>query len=182
MSISTKTGDGGQSQWQNKRLIKSSLNFEFIGDLDELGSALGLVKSLIKNNDEEKMFLSQIQKDLMLISSLQAYTHLVDADQIKDSLKHHLAELEEKEEKLEKLLPQQKHFLLAGGSQLGAVCHLTRAISRRCERRGVEYFQANSKAPGKKLILAYLNRLSDYLHLLARWFNFQSQTKEEYWA
>ncbi len=181
MTISTKTGDKGTTQWQDKRLSKGEVEFEFIGHLDELNGWLGMIKSL-SNSTEINHFLTHIQKDIMLISSLQAFRQLMDEKEVIERLRSGLKELEEKASQLEKELPSQKHFIIPGGVEVASVTNLARAVCRRAERAAVNYFHHRNQTIGKEITLAYLNRLSDYLHLLIRWFNFHQGNQEEYWA
>ena len=181
--ISTKTGDKGKTQWQNQRLPKDCPNFDFIGDLDELSSLLGVVRSFLEPKWQTlHQDLIGIQKDLMLISSLVAYAHLIDVDQAVSDLKTHLKAIETKMEKIEKSLPHQKHFIILGGSKAAAFLHLSRSVTRRCERQAVAYFKNQKKDNVSQTVLPYLNRLSDYLYLLARWVNHQLNIKEVEWA
>ncbi len=181
--ISTKTGDKGKTQWQNQRLSKDCPNFDFIGDLDELSSLLGVVRSFLEPKWETlHQDLITIQKDLMLISSLAAYTHLMDINQTTKDLKNHLKTIESKMERIEKTLPQQKHFIILGGSKAAAFLHLARSLTRRCERKAVAYFKNQKEDKISQVVLPYLNRLSDYLYLLARWVNQQLNIKEIHWA
>ncbi len=181
MSISTKTGDKGQTQWQDKRLSKGDVRFEFVGNLDELNAWLGVIKGF-SSASKYNHLLTQIQKDIMLLSSLQAFSQLMDVDQVLERLQKGLKELEAAASELEKELPPQKHFLLPGGAKEAVLTNVARTVCRRAERSAVRYFEQQSKGKGKEVTLAYLNRLSDFLHLLMRWFNFHSEEKEEYWV
>ncbi len=181
MSISTKTGDKGQTQWRDKRLSKGEINFEFVGNLDELNAWLGMVKSF-SSDLKYNHLLTQIQKDIMLLSSLQAFSQLVDVTQVLRRLRKGLKDMESAAAKLEKELPSQKHFLLPGGTKEAVLTNVARTVCRRAERSAVRYFGHRSKKEGIEVTLAYLNRLSDFLHLLMRWFNFRSDKQEEYWV
>jgi len=181
--ISTKTGDKGKTYWQNQRLSKACPNFDFIGDLDELSSLLGVVRSFLEPKWQTlHQDLVAIQKDLMLISSLAAYAHMININQALHDLKSHLATMEAKMEKIEKSLPQQKHFIILGGSKAGAFLHFARSVTRRCERQAVAYFKNPKENKISQVVLPYLNRLSDYLYLLARWVNHQLNIKEIHWT
>ncbi len=183
--ISTKTGDKGKSQWQTTRLTKDCPNFDLIGDLDELISLLGVVKSFLVQAEVEdiKLKLSRIQKDLMLISSLLAYKQVVEVKQVIHDLNKSLETIEVDQEAIEANLPHQTVFLLPAGAKPAVFCQLARAVARRCERRAVGYFKTNRQPPKiRSTILPYLNRLSDYLYLIAKLINNRLQVKEEWWV
>jgi len=162
MSIYTKKGDRGETGiFNGKRLSKDSLLIEAIGVIDEVNSWLGVVGGL-----------EEIQKDLMTISSI-----LAGAD-----LKLPLTKtkkLEREIDRLDKILPPLKHFILPGGGSVGAKLHFARALVRRAERAVVSLHR--SKFIVHSSILAYLNRLSDYLFMKAREENFKERIKEEIW-
>jgi len=180
--ISTKTGDKGKTQWDTKRLTKDCPNFDFIGDLDELSAMIGVVRShLSVKHRQLNRWLIDIQQDLMLISSLQAFESMVDLDEVVNRLNKRLRTLETQMNQWELQLKPQKSFIILGGSRPAALTQLARAISRRVERRAVAYFNSHPKAPGKPVILAYLNRLSDYLYLLARRLNQLAGVAEVPW-
>lgn len=183
--ISTKTGDKGTSQWQTKRLDKDCPNFDLIGDIDELVSLLGVVKSFLSQNKLEDIGakLTLIQKDLMLISSMLAYRQIIDLTQVVRGLSKNLKLIEADQEEIEAKLPPQTVFLIPSGSQAAAFCQLARALARRCERKTVTYFKTNpDQKEMKPVILPYLNRLSDYLYLIAKLINHRLQVEEEWWA
>jgi len=160
MSIYTKKGDRGETGiFNGKRLSKNSLLIEAIGALDEANSWLGVVGGL-----------EDIQKDLMTISSI-----LAGADLKLPSTK--TKKLEKEIDRLDKILPPLKYFILPGGSETGAKLHFARALVRRAERSLVSLEIKNYKVE----ILAYMNRLSDYLFMLARFANFQDGTREVEW-
>ncbi len=166
MKIYTKTGDKGEtSLYGGKRVFKNNLRIEAYGCIDELNSAIGLVLSKIKN---EK--LDEIQKDLFLIGSILAgYENTKDFD---------IRKLEDWIDGLEKDLPPIKNFIIPGGCEAAGFLHLARSICRKAERRVVELSQ---KENFDENIIVYLNRLSDFLFVLARFENNKSGIKEEIW-
>jgi cob(I)alamin adenosyltransferase len=149
MSISTKTGDDGKTSLPSgERIPKSDPQIHFLGTLDELNSAIGLLRA--KDNPAlttESTYLEQIQKELLSLTNTPA----AQALQNLKTLETHLTNLEQE-------LPPLKDFILPGGTESAATAHLARTICRRAERL--------SPTPSP-----YLNRLSDYLFLVARKLN-----------
>ncbi|MDP3994902.1 MAG: cob(I)yrinic acid a,c-diamide adenosyltransferase [bacterium] len=158
MSIYTKKGDKGKTSiFNGKRLSKDSLLIEAIGSMDEANSWLGVIGGF-----------EDIQKDLMTISSI------LSGAKVDFSLSE-TEKLEKEIDGLEKKLPKLKGFTIPGGS--GAKLHFARTLVRRAERGLVSLEIKNYKLE----ILAYMNRLSDYLYMKAREENFKRGKKEEIW-
>jgi cob(I)alamin adenosyltransferase len=159
MSIVTKTGDQGETGlFDGRRLPKADPTFEVLGDLDELSAHLGLTST-----PETR----RIQEDLFALGALLAGT--------KGSMQNALTRIEEEINALEPTLPPLKNFILPGGSPEAAQLHLARAVCRRAERH-------LTRLPAlPEAALPYLNRLSDYLFLLARQRNITSKTAEIIW-
>ncbi len=159
MSIVTKTGDKGETGLlKGRRLPKTDPLFEVIGDLDELSAQLGLTH----NNSTER-----IQNDLFELGALLAG--------LEGGMIAQLQRIEEELFVLEPTLAPLKNFILPGGAPEAAQLHLARAVCRRAER----HLASLSIQPAHAL--PYLNRLSDYLFLLARRSNQATQTKEVLW-
>ena len=166
ISISTKTGDRGESGLANgKRLPKDNEVFAVIGDIDELNSWLGLL--VVKLGDEfktHKEYLLEIQDTLFYVGA-----ELAQSPKTKLSAEA-LTTLEKKAEALQLLLKDDWHtkFVLPGGTELGAYLDITRSVCRRAERTIVGYTKDVEVSP---LIRQYINRLSDYLYLLRCFVN-----------
>ena len=160
MAIYTKIGDKGKTfLFNGKKVSKNSFICEALGSLDEVNSWLGIVGGF-----------TEIQKDLMTISSILAGAKLnFPLSKTKD--------LERKIDRLEKILPKLKGFIIPNGKN--AKLHFARALIRRAERAVVSLH--NSKFLVHSSILIYLNRLSDYVFTLARYSNFKEGRKEEIW-
>ena len=161
ISVSTKTGDKGQTSLANgQRLGKNDPVFGVIGSLDELNSWLGLVVASFGDNfPESKQHLLKIQDTLFYIGAelaLSPKAKLKEAD---------LAQLETISEKLQASMADNWHtlFLLPGGTILGAHLDIARTVARRVEREAIIYHQVR---PVSQTVLKYLNRLSDYLYVL----------------
>lgn len=160
--IYTRTGDDGQTAIANAtRLDKTAPLIDAIGDVDELNAALGLLRSFELNVTVDQQ-LSVIQHKLFdLGASLAQY-------QGQMLLSDDVTQLEQWIDKMTSTLPQLRKFILPGGNQVGSYAHLSRAICRRAER---SCLQAASSHSIDKNCLKYLNRLSDYLFVLARSLN-----------
>lgn len=174
LSVSTKTGDKGQTSLANgQRLDKDDPVFEVIGGLDELNSWLGLVVASFSDNfPESKKHLLKIQDTLFYIGAelaLSPKAKLKEAD---------LAELETVSEKLQASMADNWHtlFLLPGGTILGAHLDIARTIARKVERQAIGYCKVR---PVSRTVLKYLNRLSDYLYVLRCDVNQRLEYKEK---
>ena len=167
MKISTKTGDSGlTSLLYGGRVKKDNLRIEVCGALDELCSFLGLCKSLLKNKEAKKI-IEKVQTDLFVIVS-EIAVKTSSLGKLRRRLnKKDINYLESMIARLEKRYKSRKCcFLLPGENTISATLDIARTISRRAERRMVTL---GKKGMVKNIsILAYLNRLSDLLYLLAR--------------
>jgi len=169
MSIYTKTGDKGTtSLFSGKRTLKSSLQIEAYGSVDELSSFIGLVTSKLKDKTD-KEFLLMVQKDLYQIMAVlsEAKTDLKVA-------KEHIKIFEQCIDKTQSKLPKLTRFILPQGNEMSSWFHILRTICRRAERNVVRYFEAFN-VRRLMLIIKYLNRLSDLFFIMARKY---SQEKE----
>lgn len=152
MSISTKRGDDGSTDlFGGERVKKSDPRILAISAVDELNSSIGVLRTLC-----DEVFLEKIQNDLFELGAILANS--------KGSLD--LKSLEDECEKIESSLPPIRNFILPGGNQAAAEAHRCRAVCRRAE----------IFAPSP-----YMNRLSDYLFLLARKLNLVAGNEEVFW-
>jgi cob(I)alamin adenosyltransferase len=175
-SISTKTGDCGQTSLANgERVAKDSLVMEVVGTLDELNSWVGLVIVHAESNFNDQLrVLEQVQQDLYQLSAV-----IVKAPQIKFK-KPALNRLEKQSQALEVEMAGewQGKFLHPGGTKLAAQIDIARTICRRCERLTFKYSESGpKKVPAS--IISYLNRLSDYLYLLRCYVNLDQKHSEK---
>lgn len=172
MKIYTKTGDTGTtSLFGGTRVPKHHIRIESYGTLDELNSWLGLVRDQ-EIDAHSKTVLTGIQEKLFTIGAVLA------TDPDKAILKNgkerltinrigeaEIAFLEHEMDQMEQKLPPMTHFILPGGHTTVSYCHIARTICRRAERLAT---LLNSQEPLDSFILVYINRLSDYLFVLAR--------------
>ena len=175
MSVYTRTGDKGKtSLYQGKRVSKASLRIQAIGTIDELNSVIGIAVSTFKvKNPKLKANLLKIQSDLFEIGAALANPSS------KVNLEPKVKEFELEIDKLDKKLPELKNFILPGGSLTGANLHLARTVARRAERRITELSEKERVDEG---IIIYLNRLSDFLFMTARFINYKEKKKETLWT
>ena len=162
--IYTKTGDQGETSiYGGKRLPKHHVRIEAYGTVDELNAQLGLLKDTLPESNQ-LIVLKAIQNRLFTIGSNLAS----DPDKgltTPDILPTDIEQLEQAIDQMEEPLPALKHFILPGGHPVVSQCHIARTVCRRSERIVVALGMESEVDP---IILQYLNRLSDYLFVLAR--------------
>jgi cob(I)alamin adenosyltransferase len=183
--VYTRTGDQGKTSLiGGTRVSKAHLRLETYGTIDELNSVIGLVIATMTAPEPRyslQGFLQRVQSDLFDIGS-----HLACEDEslrAKLPMIHedHIGELEAKMDEFSESLPALKNFVLPGGSVAASHAHVARTVCRRAERLCV----ALSETPEghvEPLVIRYLNRLSDFLFVLARTLNWDSKTDEILWA
>jgi cob(I)alamin adenosyltransferase len=176
MKIYTRTGDDGStSLFSGERVSKTNLRVEACGALDELNCLIGAARAASPTNDVET-YLTTIQNHLFSLGADLATSGRKPGAR---RLKHtDVAWLETEIDRMVSQLPPLRHFILPGGSASGAQIHLARAVCRRAERVVVDL--ARSEESGRDA-LRFLNRLSDFLFILARYENLLSGFPEQKW-
>ncbi|WP_396592052.1 cob(I)yrinic acid a,c-diamide adenosyltransferase [Allomuricauda sp. R78024] len=166
MKIYTKTGDKATTAlFTGKRVPKHHIRIESYGTVDELNSFLGLLRDQeIDRNSKE--ILTLVQNKLFTVGAILA-TEPKKENRLKiPKINEDDIELLEKEiDEMNKQLPEMTHFILPGGHATVSYCHIARTVCRRAERM-ISYLHENDPVPD--MLLAYINRLSDYLFVLAR--------------
>jgi len=172
MKIYTKTGDKGTTAlFGGTRVSKYHIRIDSYGTIDELNAWLGLIRDQEIASHSKKL-LAVIQDKLFTIGAILA----TDPEKaLLKSGKERLnipkinasdIELLEKEmDVMNELLPPMTHFILPGGHTTVSYCHIARTVCRRAERMATQLFE---KEPFEENVLSYINRLSDYLFVLAR--------------
>jgi len=185
MKIYTKTGDKGTTAlFGGTRVPKHHIRIDSYGTVDELNSHLGLIRDQ-DIDAHSKSILQIIQDKLFTVGAVLA----TDPEKaILKSGKERLnipkissmdIELLEKEmDRMNETLPQMTHFVLPGGHQTVSFCHIARCVCRRAERLASAL---NDIEPFQPETLTYLNRLSDYLFVLARKLSKDLQAEEVKW-
>lgn len=184
MKIYTKKGDEGQtSLYGGERVSKDSQRISAYGTLDELNASIGWVLAHRKNQNElssESLLttaLLRIQGELFQLGAEMATPRgkTVASALI---LSEHIETLEKEIDWMESSLTPLKTFILPGGSESASRLHLARTISRRAEREFVTHHRAE---PLRAEALQYMNRLSDYLFVAARFANHEAQVSDVLW-
>lgn len=177
--VYTRTGDSGMTSLAGGvRVPKTHVRVEAYGTVDELNAHIGeLITYLEGEGDRE--FLTAVQCDLFAIGSYLA------TDATVTERKHPTLVTDEDVERMERAidaaedgLPGWRGFTLPGGSRGAAVCHVCRTVCRRAERRIIELSESVEILPS---VLAYVNRLSDYLYVLSRKMLFIEGKDEILW-
>ena len=179
MKIYTKTGDNGKTSLNSPdRILKSDIRVEAYGTIDELNSMLGIV--MTQNlPDSIKIDIDKIMNLLFQIGSdLATPFDSPMSNKIKRLNDDEITFLEKQIDKYDAELPTLRNFILPGGSQQSALINFARTIVRRAERRIValaENEEINSN------IIKFINRLADYLFVIARYINFKLNIEERIW-
>lgn len=180
MTLYTGKGDNGTTKTFgcDQRISKSSNIAEALGALDEINSFLGLLKIKSKGLEDfsilEKSYefiTHQIQENLFIIQA-----EIAGAE--KTISEDKLRECESYINEAEKILPPIKSFFISGGTEIAALSDISRTIARRAERRVVQVHDEGIKPVGE-WTLAYINRLSSLLYVMARLANHFSGLNEE---
>jgi cob(I)alamin adenosyltransferase len=177
MKIYTRTGDGGATTlFDGTRIAKSDPRVEAYGEVDEANAMVGQVRATGVDKDIDGM-LAQVQRDLLALGS-----RLADpAERIADRVTKialgpaDVARLEGWIDACETELPPLQRFIVPGGTPAAAGLHLARTVCRRAERRMVALGILEVE------FIAYMNRLSDLLFVLARVVNRRAGTAESEW-
>lgn len=178
MKIYTRTGDEGKtSLFGGSKVSKGDLRIEAYGTVDELNSYVGLVRDQ-QINSGRKEELVEIQDRLFTIGSILATEPGNEKVKIPMLTSADIEFLEQKIDAMDAELPPMKSFVLPGGHQSVSFCHVCRCVCRRAERLVVAL---NEIDPVDKQVYKYLNRLSDYLFVLARKMTAELGAEETPW-
>lgn len=180
-NLYTRTGDAGTTSLvDGSRTDKNSPRVEAYGDIDELSSALGLVVADKDCPSEISDELRHIQHILFEVGGYLATPAKSNGAEKKnlEGIEPETVKLEGWIDSLDERTPKLKSFILPGGCETASRCHLARTICRRAERKiitlsGTEYVDP--------LLIGYVNRLSDYLFIAARYLNFLSGIEDIAW-
>lgn len=185
MKIYTKTGDDGTTGlFGGTRVAKHHIRIESYGTVDELNSWLGLIRDQeIAENSKQQLI--KIQEQLFTLGAILATDPekalLKNGKERLNIPKISLEEIEFLEHAIDGMdaqLPQMTHFILPGGHSTVSYCHIARTVCRRAERMSTLLYEND---PFDAAVLSYLNRLSDYLFILARKLAQDLQAKEIKW-
>ena len=185
MKVYTKTGDDGTTGlFGGTRVPKHHIRIDSYGTVDELNSWLGLIRDQ-QIDEVHQQQLIVIQEHLVTVGAILA------TDPEKELLKNgeerlkitkvghtEINYLEQAIDEMDGQLPQMTHFILPGGHTTVSYCHIARTVCRRAERIATLLFQTE---PFDINVLSFLNRLSDYLFVLARKLSYNLQANEIKW-
>lgn len=183
MKIYTKTGDTGTTSLVGgSRTRKDDARLDAYGTIDELNSWLGFIISLMHDSEntlqKEISSLIQIQNKLFDLGCALATEK--DADwQPKKITESDISFLENEIDRIDDILPKHQKFILPGGTQSASVSHIARTVCRRAERIMVSL--PTDTCISQSEAIAYINRLSDYLFVLARYINHKTGIAEIFW-
>lgn len=177
--VYTRTGDQGMTSLVGgARVPKTHVRLEAYGTVDELSAQLGLLATYLSDERDRQTVLG-VQQTLFAVGSQLAtdlsQTALRQASIVTDA---QVQAMEREIDRLDSPLPPLHAFVLPGGSRGAAVCHVCRTVCRRAERRIL------ALAEGTEVdtrLLAYINRLSDYLFVLSRKMNHDAEIEEIFW-
>ena len=186
MKIYTKTGDKGiTSLFGGTRVPKHHIRIESYGTVDELNAHIGLLRDQEIHKHYKDMLIT-IQDNLFTVGAILA------TDPEKSTLKSgkarlnipkiseaDITQLEDEMDAMNDALPPITHFVLPGGHQTVSFCHIARCVCRRAERLATAL---NELEPVQSETLIYLNRLSDYLFVLARKLSYDLKAEEIKWV
>ena len=177
MKIYTRTGDRGTtSLFGGKRIDKNSARIEAYGCVDELNSLIGTIVAAKPDADVLKKLI-RVQGELFVLGTDLATPTIVKV-KIPRVTKIYITRLEKGIDFFGKRLPTLINCILPGGGRVGSSLHLARTVARRAERKIVELSNTEKI---NQISLVYINRLSDWLFVLARLVNFEENAKEIIW-
>ena len=175
--VYTRTGDAGQTSLvSGTRVDKDDVRVEAYGTIDELNSNLGVLLHSTKLDNPEVIAI--VRKAQNKLFNIGGYLANDKADKLYGVTQEDVAELERMMDQMNETIPPAQGFVLPGGTRLSAQADRCRTITRRAERRVVTLAKV---APIDPLVFEYINRLSDFFFVFARFNNIQNQVEEIYW-
>lgn len=176
----TRTGDAGTTALVGgKRVSKTDPRLEAYGTVDELNSHLGVLAASPVIRHDDRATIIYIQNKLFNIGAYLATDNPDNAPTECVGLGHTaIATIENEIDRLDSLVPPLTQFVLPGGCPLSAQANVARTVCRRCERRILALQQATRIDDA---VTRFINRLSDYLFILGRYYNNLTETPENFW-
>ncbi|MGB0176589.1 MAG: cob(I)yrinic acid a,c-diamide adenosyltransferase [Owenweeksia sp.] len=178
MKVYTRKGDSGETSLiGGTRVKKYHVRIEAYGTVDELNSFVGLIRDSARSSDQDTL-LEDIQNRLFTVGSELASDPENSRMKVPQLQTSDIEVLEKAIDSMDEQLPPLKNFILPGGDMAASHCHVARCVCRRAERRVIEL---NEQAGVDPKIMEYLNRLSDYFFVLARYFTMRHGGEETLW-
>ena len=177
----TRGGDAGTTSLVGgQRVAKEDIRLEAYGTVDELNAAVGFLSAVLPADDADARLLRHIQNCLLVVGSSLATdidtTPLHEAGRLAES---EVTIIERRIDEIDALLPPLNRFVLPGGCDGAARAHLCRTVCRRAERRICTLAAEHAVADN---VMKYVNRLSDYFFVLARYLNLAAHQPELFWG
>ena len=180
--IYTRTGDKGETGLVGgSRVSKSNIRIELLGEVDELNSHLGVLRTLLAKESYTRPLemISRIQNELFDLGAELATPPEAQRPGSPVTEPAHVTRLENWIDELTEGIPELTSFVLPGGTELNASAHVARTVCRRLERTLV---RAHEAAGISSPLLGYVNRLSDLLFAMARWISRETRQPEYLWV
>jgi len=179
--IYTKTGDKGETSLiGGTRVPKYHERIEAYGTIDELNSFIGLIRDQIDDKVSRELLI-EIQDRLFTAESLLAADPEAKLRELPKLSDGDIELLESEIDKMNTSLPELKSFILPGGHPVVSTTHIARCVCRRAERLSIRLYENNPSTLQGDMVIKYLNRLSDFLFVLARKFGVHYNANETLW-
>ncbi len=180
-NLYTATGDKGTTSLVGgQRVSKCDVRLEAYGTTDELNAHIGVLVAMLPVEDTDARLLRRVQDRLFVVGSALATdlatTELHEASRLGDE---EIQRVERRIDELDAAVPPLRRFVLPGGSMAASQAHVCRTVCRRAERCICALALTHPIADN---VQRYINRLSDYFFVLARYMNHSTQTPERFWG
>lgn len=184
-SVYTRSGDKGETSLvSGTRVSKANMRISLYGEVDELNSHIGYMRSLMPQDQNFKALsglFDKVQCSLFdLGSKLACESNLWESYKLPNIKMEVVEEIEKTIDELDQNLPKLKNFILPGGNPLGAYTHVVRTVCRKVERLLIDFGENTQSIPENSVV--FLNRLSDFLFVYARYINHYHKIDETIWT
>lgn len=182
--VYTRSGDGGETSLvSGTRISKANMRISLYGDVDDLNSHIGYMRTLIPSDstfDDCADLFDSVQSSLFdLGSRLACESNLWEKYKLPEIRESIIEMMEQKIDSLDEKLPPLKNFILPGGTQFAAYTHVVRTTCRKVERKLIDFGDNTQAIPENSI--KFLNRLSDFLFVYARYTNHFYEQPERIW-
>ncbi len=182
-NVYTRGGDKGETSLvSGDRILKSDDRIDLYGEVDELNSFIGLADSYLNEQLSEKFKLNRIIQSALfdLGSKLACEEEFWEKYKLPDINSELIGKIETAIDEMDSKLEKLKNFILPGGAKAASVLHICRTVCRRIERKLVAFQRNGNQVPNHSL--EFMNRLSDYFFVQARYVNYLTKTEEIPWV
>ena len=183
-SVYTRTGDKGETSLvSGTRISKANMRISLYGEVDELNSHIGFMRSFLPGEADFKSFnelFDSIQSSLFdLGSKLACESNLWEKYNLPDIKDEMVKAMESAIDEIDSDLPKLKNFILPGGTKAASYTHVVRTVCRKVERKLIDFGDNTQSIPENSIV--FLNRLSDFLFVYARYCNHYAGQDETIW-